>query len=297
MPSNNFINMIEAKALNKLKNQDIHLGNFLAEAKQTMTLFSDNAIKIANQVRNFRRRYPDDFARAAGLQRPGLPRKLWCNIPNGWLELQYGWKPLMSDIYGAIHHLARTRRKDLDIVEVKAAGKDTAISYTYPLGDDSFAAEVPWEHIQQVFIGLKYQVMNAELAELSSLGLINPLEIVWEVTKYSFVVDWFLPVGTWLSALTADVGLNFLSGYYSVLSQMSVNGGHLTGRPTNAVVSGDVSPPGYSGTYKNFVRKCYTSTPVPGLYFKNPLSGLHIANASALLIQAFSGNPHVRYRG
>jgi len=33
-----------------------------------------------------------------------------------------------------------------------------------------------------------------------SLGLVDPVQIAWEVVPYSFVVDWFLPIGTYLSA-------------------------------------------------------------------------------------------------
>jgi hypothetical protein len=39
-----------------------------------------------------------------------------------------------------------------------------------------------------------------ELSLQRSLGLVNPLEIAWEVVPYSFVVDWFLPVGSYIAA-------------------------------------------------------------------------------------------------
>jgi len=36
-----------------------------------------------------------------------------------------------------------------------------------------------------------------------SLG--NPMELAWELIPFSFVVDWFLPIGNWISALDATL--------------------------------------------------------------------------------------------
>jgi hypothetical protein len=132
---------------------------------------------------------------------------------------------------------------------------------------------------------------NPKLAELSSLGLINPLEIVWEVLRYSFVVDWFLPVGEWLGSLTADVGYTFYGGSLSKISRMvevpytfqieDVTYGGIRTRVINGT-----SFNCHAESY-NFVRTCYGSSPVPGLHFKNPLSALHMMNGLSLLVQAF----------
>lgn len=35
-------------------------------------------------------------------------------------------------------------------------------------------------------------------------GLLNPLEVIWELVPFSFVADWFLPIGDYLSALDAS---------------------------------------------------------------------------------------------
>jgi hypothetical protein len=43
--------------------------------------------------------------------------------------------------------------------------------------------------------------MEEELSFGRSLGLTDPLSVVWEIIPYSFVVDWFLPVGTYLENL------------------------------------------------------------------------------------------------
>jgi len=301
MPGSNLINKNLVKTLNKLKEQDIHLGNFLAEGKQVIDMFAGHTRTIANQVRKFREGNPTAFYDARRWQQGGLGRHLWCKIPGSWLELQYGWKPLMSDIYGGIHHLVRTARGSQAIVEVRAASKDqTEILGPVHTGIDGWKSQIAWQNEQKVHHGLKYKIVNPKLAELSSLGLINPAEIVWEVTRFSFIVDWVLPVGPWLSSLTADVGMEFLSGHQTTTSEITFGEGRMIEGPLagNTLLEGVVGPPAWTGKVKAFNRTCFSSTPVPGIYVKNPLSTIHVANAIALLVQAFRGqNPNRFNRG
>ena len=58
-----------------------------------------------------------------------------------------------------------------------------------------------------------YTVSNSWLAGLNNLGLINPFTVIWELMPMSFVIDWLLPIGNFLDALTAHVGLEFYGGY------------------------------------------------------------------------------------
>jgi hypothetical protein len=44
-----------------------------------------------------------------------------------------------------------------------------------------------------------YEEMSFE----RNLGLTDPLSVAWELIPYSFVVDWFVPIGTYLDNLNA----------------------------------------------------------------------------------------------
>lgn len=284
-PSSNMINASLTKALLKLKQQDFHLGNFLAEAHKTVEMVGHNARSIANQVLAFRRKYPDLWDKVRQIETGNLPRWRWCEIPNKWLELQYGWKPLMSDIFGAMQHLQkRNKRFNIPFVFVSADVSDTVLLTSTASSRIGNTSTCYWQNDRKVQTFLTYGLTTPVLAELSSLGLINPLEIVWEVTRYSFVVDWFLPIGSWLSALTADIGYQFITGGYSTKTKVSFSGSSVTGTVAHVDY---VSPARYSGTRQEFRRSCYASSPSPGLYVKNPLSLTHVANALSLLVQAF----------
>jgi len=288
--SGNMINATLVKALNKVKSQDLHLGNFLAEGNKTVAMLASTASTILSGVRQFKRRFPLDWQIVRRVQRGGLRKQDWCLIPNSWLQLQYGWIPLMSDLYGGLNHLYRRSRFEVPFVRGHATSQDVVLSTSGADGQvgDIWRAAVEWEHQRKCTVVLYYKITNPQLAELSSLGLINPVEIVWELLPYSFVVDWLVPIGSWLSALTADIGMSFLTGSQSTKTKMRFKGSRFTVFPGNVThIDGAPSLPTFGGTGQAFARTCYTSSPVPGLYVKSPISLKHAANSLALLAQAF----------
>lgn len=301
LPTNNMINVALTAALNKLKSQDFHLGNFVAEAHKSLGMIGDRFTTIAKQVNKFRTKHPKQWETVKRVQSGFLPRKFWHQIPSLWLEYQYGWKPLMQDIYGALHHLLRESRYEVPYVYVESH-RVSESNFTHHLSllggpvwlDGSPGADCIFVDKQEVHIALVYGITSPLLAELSSLGLLNPAEILWETTRFSFVVDWALPIGPWLSALTAPAGYNFITGTRSTIVRRKFVSSSMTGSMPSAKAGsfsvdyyGYPQAPIFSSTLGQFDRTCYTSSPVPGLYVKNPLSFDHVANGLSLLIQAF----------
>lgn len=287
MPSG-LVSRAEMKALEKLKNQDFHLGTFLAEFGKTEQMIASRIRTIAKQVNMWRRRNPKQLWEAVKrYERGGCGRRLVDRIPGSWLELQYGWKPLLSDIYGAIALMDRDG--PALVASVKGyAEEETRFEQTVAGEITNSRCKLHWKVKHQVWVRLWYRLINPGLALQSSLGLLNPAEIVWEIVPYSFVVDWLVPIGPWLGSLTADAGYQFIGGSRSKLTTY----GDATGKdgvwPTSAYQTYSRKDlPRVNGSGFNFERYCYPSSPVPGLYVKNPLSALHVANATALLVQAF----------
>lgn len=289
---NSLANKAEIRCYDQLKNQNIHLGNFLATAKDTIRLFTSHGASIAKQVGRYRKRFPADFQRARRNEPlKARPRKNgWQNcIPESWLELQYGWNPLLADVLGALQELEKNSSEAGAVVVARGTATDhSERTWNIKYREDNRAyTEVTTQLTEHADCRLWFVLNDVTLAELSSLGLINPAEIMWELLPFSFVVDWFTPVSSWLAALTADVGFSFKSG---TLSRKIVETPKQTTLVNNIPLS--VRPSGFgpakvSMLAKHFNRSVYSSAPVPGLYLKNPLSGYHVANTIALLIQAF----------
>lgn len=294
-----------SKALLKLKNQRPNLGVAFAERKQTADLFSSNVKKIAQQIRTFKHEHPKDWmqvlaARGAihpkygGEIRKRLNKREFRKlrvIPNRFLELQYGWKPLLSDIDDSCRALSH-RDQDANRYNV------------HVVGTSGYGDKLSWRKITNLttFYGydvvdvrkyackvvLYYRLRNPVLATFSSLGLTNPALILWEKAKFSFVLDWVLPVGNWLNTLDADFGWDFLSGTCSKMTRLTATSNF---RATG-LLSGDIRVSLSGDTYAaqgfGMTRTVYASAPWAGLpRFKNPFSGQHVANAVALLAQAF----------
>lgn len=115
-----------------------------------------------------------------------------------WLEFHFGWEPLIKDIYAGVNVLqsgfppirvrARAHAKTRDIYN----GGPTNYERKFDL---------------RVEYGANVFVDDPMLWKANQLGLINPAVVAWELVPFSFVVDWFLPVGSFLGQFTDFVGL------------------------------------------------------------------------------------------
>jgi len=216
-----------------------------------------------------------------------------------WLEIQYGWKPLLSDVHGAVTALSDKDHAQRD--RYRASLKSTLRM------DDRLIRALPdyqcnsWPKVRaqkltdvhhKGWLRLDYEKLDSSLLPTAAaLGLTNPLELVWEELPFSFVVDWFLPVGSYLSTFDATYGWSFKAGSMSIKSTTRSRLDPVTTIIDNATTrykSGGFVPKG-TGYQMRFTRTALTSSPVAAVpHLKNPLSGLHVSEAIALLATAFS---------
>lgn len=201
---------------------------------------------------------------------------------NNWLELQYGWLPLVNDVYDGADFLAHQLNEPL-AKEYKAR-RSRAF---WPTGITTTGATA-WKG-PETRDGRSAMQIKAILREKDAIalsGLLDPLSIVWEKLPYSFVIDWFIPIGNWLQAR----GL-----------AQSVSGTFVTSRFQKVICRGvhQLNPDGtaypkYTGGRENFsirialTRTISTTLSVPKPAIK-PLMSVpswrKAANAVSLLIQ------------
>lgn len=285
------VNKAETKALDDLREGDVQLGETFAQWRQTVRLVTRHTGTIRRQWLSFEKKNP----KAARNIRANCRG---CSASQLWLELVYGWVPLLQDIYGSIAILSAMTDKSGLVVRCRGSARDVTEEacpggrlVNSPVGP-GFSVDVKDFKISthhRVGVNLWYRLTNQNVATFSALGLINPVELSWNLVPYSFLVDWFLPIGPWLGSFTADAGFEFISGtksYKRTIEETQLV--PLSVRPTQDSLQNVVSPPAsFTLTADYFDRAVYASRPVPGLYFKNPLSPMHVLNALALLRQAF----------
>lgn len=219
-------NALISKLREKLAGSSFHLGVTLGEGKMALNMIAQSATRVHSALRALKRgnisamykalgssrqatRYNrfreqgylhyDDFLARENRRaiRESRQQRFDSDLSSLWLEAQYGWKPLLQDIHGAAAYIAeRLENPDVQTVRVRSRKqlKDFYIESTNSTQVRLLKPEV--QVSRQVIARIK-SVNQASLA-----GMTDPLSVAWELTPWSFVVDWFLPVGDFINAAT-----------------------------------------------------------------------------------------------
>lgn len=285
---NNDLLKIWGKLREKLHGSDFNMSVFLGESHQTLRLIGDTAIKIAKSLHHLRRGDLAGTARSlleGTSRKPLKPYKQMTpfkptaeRMSSHWLELQYGWLPLVKDVEGAAqavaHHLSVPARQTYRMSGRKeAVGARTITGYKSLIKTSS----------RMVHIHRKKVIVTEHPSVLAQLGLLNPELVAWELVPFSFVADWFLPIGSYLEARA--VTSNLVATYVS--SDLRTGRAH---HPDPC--------PGMTSTVRAeynkvwYTRTVSSTANIPKPRFKSlseAASWQHCANAVALVTQFATG--------
>lgn len=197
-------NKLLDKLRDRLMGSDFNAGVSIAESSKSFGMIANSATKIALALKAVRSGRPGDAAiiltrntnREGNFKPPRASRNTRSHVGGHWLELQYGWLPLLKDAEAGAKALAhafsappqqiyRATRVVQDILTVapQVGGKGEA----YTLGT------------------IKAIIREKNMPQLT--GLMDPASIAWELLPYSFVVDWFIPIGGYLQNLALARGI------------------------------------------------------------------------------------------
>lgn len=298
------------RALANLKDQKFNASQAIGEAQQTARLVASTATRLTKAIVACKSGNAHGLVKALGLTgrlngqvktnlqklgavayKPVQHRKL---LADTWLELQYGWKPLLSDVHGMAQDLAASDLQDPTryIWTVRGRATDKSIRNVESINGSKH--QFTRRNIQHgVQVVLSYSRTSAGQAALVQTGLSNPANLAWELTPFSFVADWFLPIGNYLQSLDADLGYSFIGGCHT--SRFLVDLVHdrttmvgfadrwVAFNPAKSQGDNFYCHGGRSFT-KHVERQVYGSSPLPRFPgIKNPLSLSHAASALALL--------------
>lgn len=277
--------LVVQKCIDKIKDQKVNFAQMLAERKQVERMFVDTVDRLSRAVRAAKRGNLNGVRAALGYS--GGPRVSSGAVAKDWLAFQYGWKPLLSDVHGAAEELAKSNygRPLLVAGRHKASISDQR---RIASNQNSLAATVIWtqERFETKARGeLRFYITN-ELTRLGSVtGITDPLLLAWELLPWSFVADWFIPVGNFLQNLNYDSGLTFDRGYVTQFSERECSVTVPAQRYTfsNLDVTQDA---GVAVTSKGLLvdrEALYTPPAVLWPTWKDPFSPTHFWNALSLL--------------
>lgn len=268
-------NRAKTEALLRLNEGKANYGQFLVEAVETSNMLADSASRLFRGLLALKRGGLSSIGRAVRSVRGK-------DISSGYLEWMYGWLPLCRDIH-AMHEDLKQKLSPPLVLEGHRTVRSNEIST-----DVRTETQGKWNDRYQACIGRNHcsiyaRISDSVVAKAQASGLVNPLALAWEVVPYSFVVDWAMPVGNTLAALTASAGLTFLDGY-----ENEVREGHVVATYTRNGVT-YLSGRGESLQCDVFAlkRDKLSGFPAPAFYGKSPFSTTHTANAINLLYQLF----------
>lgn len=202
--------------------QEIDLGAFLAEFKQGVRLLPNAAStlsQLGSAIRNTS--VKQTLKKSADLH----------------LSYSFGLKPLISDVEALIGS-ARALQKKLAFLR-KNSGKPVRVDFSKDLSSASTPGTTviinnvneslvirneSYKCMYHAFATVIYDVSGISDLELQlkvltrRFGLDKPLGTIWELTPWSFVVDWVFSLGQWLDRVTPAMTLpaKFLDLGYSV---------------------------------------------------------------------------------
>lgn len=294
-----FSNEAERKARSRLiasiQRMHANVAQNVGEYRQVQGMFLDTARRFAFAYRSLRRGDANGFLREISISRRDKhnllnsgPYNIRRRAPELWLQYAYGWSPLCSDIYAVIGNWYKRMEEGYPILAQGVGGHQPNVATSqYVVCDEAFKNETVFKS-RIVKYKVWYEIDNSRIANMSSWGLTNPALLAWELLPYSFVVDWFLPVGDWLSSVNYDVGLYFKKGVRIGLAENTYARVYSPRPRTSTRIYSASGTDVYQD--RRFVREKLTSFPAaPRPRFdKGGLRGRRVANALALLAQAFN---------
>lgn len=195
------------KVFSKVNQHELQLGVAVAEGAKTIRLVRDSILSVGGALVEVKH---GNFQRA--MQKLGIVKstygrarsgKFYTNkntqlspedISSRWLELQYGWKPLLKDVYEVCKaYEAITQGPRMYYFKANTKRFVNFDSSNHP----SYVCPTRGKLTQKILLEMREDMMSSKPR---SLGLEDPLTVAWELVPYSFVVDWFIPIGSYLAA-------------------------------------------------------------------------------------------------
>jgi hypothetical protein len=154
------------------------------------------------------------FARRFHKGRKSSRKEIFQTFTSKWLEYRYGWMPLIRDLESAVHAFESNLEKG-DLVSGKG-------SVTTELNDSENVTTTSGPTTvttvctltgSRIYRGKAYaSVRSPEFAKFGA----DPLLTGWELVPFSFIVDWFIDVNSFIQAVSPFSGAELLGSMASV---------------------------------------------------------------------------------
>jgi len=132
-------------------------------------------------------------------------KKVTENLADAWLETQFGWKPLLSDVKAGATALAKHNIASQGVANLPIRGSAAVdVSVSESISGMSISMS-QWKNVSVEVVNTSVRYRGAIRVEPRNPAVFNPtlfgfdpaswLPTAWELTPYSFLIDYFSNVG------------------------------------------------------------------------------------------------------
>lgn len=190
------------KLLEKWRGGDWNPSVTAGESVEAWTLIADRVRRLARGYKAVRRGDVGSavrFLAGSGRAARHKPKRLTSReVSATWLEMQYGWIPLVKDIYAASEFTS----VHVSMPTLRTSKRSWGPAPT-PSGGSIPANRVNDGWVNERLTSVKLLLTSTEVPLPERLGLTDPVTVLWELLPGSFILDWVLPIGDFLTALHA----------------------------------------------------------------------------------------------
>lgn len=209
------INEVVTEAWSKVTLSETEALVQLMEAEKTLVSLVSIYKRLFKIVRNLKN------ANVLGLAQELSPKQL----ADRWMEARYALRPLLCDIEGTIKAFQKavsgnpqrnTFRASDTFTSVDVDSRVLTNTWTSSAGTWTRYATRDRMSSRNVTVraGVLTELDNPHITDL--FGVRQPIEAIWEIVPFSFVIDWFFNVGQTIASWTPNYGLRTLASWYVV---------------------------------------------------------------------------------
>lgn len=193
--TNNLVNCATNKIQQDLSQNKFHAGVFAGEFRESYHMICAIVHSIAKAVTLAKHGKWDKAMRVLATQGGKVPPGLGTGVAaNNYMMWHFGILPLLDDLKNAYEYMKSHYHK-LKSVRRHCVYKETKrLEYS----------GVSWQWTLKALVEIRGNVEMVELSSVDRLGLNDLASVAWEVTKLSWLIDWVLPIGNFLSAVNAS---------------------------------------------------------------------------------------------
>lgn len=200
----------------QLADQKMDVMTNLAELGETVNFIADVASTLSKAAVRAKHGDFPGVCKELGIDISRTKKAIGKNIhraSDAWLAWRYGAMPMVYSVEDTVLAFADRYEKRGDIVEAQVHRKWEDSREFSPQNDNWLLQKSFVRRKFGMTYNVRMRVLNPSARTMAQLGVTSVPRTAWEIIPLSFVADWFLPIGDYLESLTAEYGLEFVSGY------------------------------------------------------------------------------------